>query len=586
MQRMVRAAFLATLLMGGAAMAAENSASPNGSGKGDRLVGLPHSGRSEVIAQHGMAATSQPLATQVALDILKRGGSAVDAAIAANAALGLMEPTGSGMGGDLFALVWDPKAKKLYGYNGSGRAPLGQTLEQLKARLGSRTAIPSFGALSVSVPGAVDGWFALHGRFGRLPIRDVLAPAIAYARDGFPLSPYIAQGWAGNVRRLLASPDVEEKDNLRATFSRDGKTPEAGQIWRNPDLAASLTKLAEGGRDAYYKGDIARTIDAYMKRIGGPLRYEDLAAHQGEWVEPISTSYRGYQVWELPPNTQGLAVLQMLNILEGYDLKAMGHNSADHLHVMVEAKKLAFADRARFYADPAFARIPLAELLSKEYAAERRHRIDMKHASKEVPSGDALLRSDTIYLTTADADGMMVSLIQSNYRGLGSGLVPDRLGFMLQDRGELFALDPAHANVYAPGKRPFHTIIPGFVTKDGDRFLSFGVMGGAMQPQGHTQVLINLIDFAMNVQEAGDAARYQHDGSQEPTGTTMTNGGELWLEGGVRPDVLAELRRRGHDAKLVPGTHYGSYEAILWDKVHGVYHGGTEMRVDGQAAGY
>ncbi|MFC7332489.1 gamma-glutamyltransferase [Rhodocista pekingensis] len=587
-----RAALLALTLAAGLALTAAATAAEAPvaqPGRGDRLVGPNFQGRSEIIARNGMAATSQPLATQVALDILKEGGSAVDAAIAANAALGLMEPTGNGMGGDLFALVWDPKEGKLYGYNGSGRSPRGQTLEQLKARLGGRDSIPGFGSLPVTVPGAVDGWFALHGRFGRLPMQQVLAPAIRYAREGFPLSPFIAQGWARNVARLAAQPDVEETENMLRTFTRDGRPPVAGQMWNNPDLADTLETLAKGGRDAFYKGPVARTIDAYMKRIGGALRYEDFAAHQGAWVEPVSTSYRGYDVWQIPPNGQGLAVLQMLNILEGYDLKAMGHNSADAIHAMVEAKKLAFADRARYYADPDFAAIPLKTLVAKDYARDRRGLIRMDRVATEVPAGRMPESHDTIYLTTADRDGMMVSLIQSNYRGMGSGLVPDGLGFMLQDRGEQFSLEPGHPNVYAPGKRPFHTIIPGFVTKDGKPWLAYGVMGGAMQPQGHVQVLVNMIDFGMNVQAAGDAARWQHDGSPEPVSgpaAAMTDGGVLWLEGGIDPAVLAELTRRGHAASVRPGTHYGSYEAIQRDPVMGVYRGATEMRVDGHAAGY
>lgn len=557
-------------------------------GRGDRLVGENFSGRSEIIAQNGMAATSQPLATQIAIDVLQAGGTAMDAAIAANAALGLMEPTGNGIGGDIFALVWDPKTARLYAYNGSGRAPAGQTLDQLKDRLAKmgRDRIPSFGSLPVTVPGTVDGWFAMHERFGRLPMAQVLEPAIRYSRDGFPLSPYIAKGWARNIDRLKGQADVEETENMLRTYTRDGVPPVAGQVWTNPDLAATLEKLAKGGRDAFYKGDIARTIDSYMKRIGGPLRYEDLAAHQGEWVEPVSTNYRGYDVWQIPPNGQGIATLQMLNILEAYDLKAMGHNSADAIHVMAEAKKLAFADRARWYADQQFVKVPVARLISKEYAAERRRLIDMKKASVNPPPGDMPESRDTIYLTTADKDGMMVSLIQSNYRGMGTGLVPDGLGFMLQDRGEQFALEAGHPNVYAPGKRPFHTIIPGFVTKDGKPWFSYGVMGGPMQPQGHVQVLVNLIDFGMNVQEAGDAARWQHEGSPEPTGTGETSpGGELWLEHGVAPEVLEALKARGHNASYKQ-THYGSYQGILRDHTHGVYRAGTEMRVDGHAAGY
>ncbi|MBP7334580.1 gamma-glutamyltransferase [Niveispirillum sp.] len=555
-------------------------------GRGDRLVGANFAGRSEIIARNGAAATSQPLATQVALSILQQGGSAVDAAIAANATLGLVEPTGSGMGGDLFALIWDPRQNKVVGLNASGRAPKGQTLDDLVKRLGPGKMIPSHGSLSVTVPGAVAGWFELHKKYGKLPMEKVLAPAIAYANDGFPLSPFIAKGWAANFRRFDQMGGViEELDNARKTYLIDGKAPVAGQVFRNPDLAKSLAIVAKGGHDAYYKGPIAKTIDAYMKRIGGPLRYEDFADFKAQWVEPISTNYRGYDIWQIPPNGQGLATLQMLNILEGYDLKAMGHNSADFIHVSVEAKKLAFADRSRWYADPEFVKLPISTLISKEYAAKRRAQIDMKKAG--APETGIMPEShDTIFLSTADKDGLMVALIQSNYRGMGSGLVPDGLGFMLQDRGEQFALDPSHPNVYAPGKRPFHTIIPGFVTKDNQPFAAYGVMGGGMQPQGHTQVLVNMIDFGMNVQEAGDAARWQHEGSPEPTGEAGEGIGIVYVEQGVSPAVIEELKKRGHKVEVKPGLHYGSYEAIVRDHPNGVYRAGTEMRVDGHAAGY
>jgi gamma-glutamyltranspeptidase/glutathione hydrolase len=555
-------------------------------GRGDRLVGANFAGRSEIIARNGAAATSQPLATQVAISILQQGGSAVDAAIAANATLGLVEPTGSGMGGDLFALIWDPKQNKVVGLNASGRAPKGQTLDDLVKRLGPGKMIPSHGSLSVTVPGAVAGWVELHKKYGKLPLDKVLAPAIAYANDGFPLSPFIAKGWAANFRRFDQMGSViEELDNAKKTFLIDGKAPVAGQIFRNPDLAKSLSLVAKGGHDAYYKGPIAKTIDAYMKRIGGPLRYEDFADFKAQWVEPISTNYRGYDVWQIPPNGQGLATLQMLNILEGYDLKSMGHNSADFIHVSVEAKKLAFADRARWYADQEFVKLPISTLISKDYAAKRRAQIDMKKAG--APETGIMPEShDTIFLSTADKDGLMVALIQSNYRGMGSGLVPDGLGFMLQDRGEQFALDPKHPNVYAPGKRPFHTIIPGFVTKDNQPFAAYGVMGGGMQPQGHTQVLVNMIDFGMNVQEAGDSARWQHEGSPEPTGEAGEGVGIVYVEQGVSPAVIEELKKRGHNVEVKPGLHYGSYEAIVRDHVNGVYRAGTEMRVDGHAAGY
>ncbi|MDY4340679.1 gamma-glutamyltransferase [Xanthomonas sp. LF07-6] len=547
----------------------------------DRITGQPFATRSEVIAPHAMAATSQPLATQIALETMREGGSAVDAAIAANAALGLMEPTGNGVGGDLFAIVWDPKTQKLYGYNGSGRSPKALTLAEFQRR--GLKEIPATGPLPVSVPGAVDGWFALHERFGRRTMAQNLAPAIRYARDGHPVAETIAYYWDRSVPRLSQYPGFKEQ------FTIDGHAPRKGELWKNPNLADTLQQIADGGRDAFYKGPIARTIDAYFKANGGFLRYEDLASHHGEWVEPVSTNYRGYDVWELPPNSQGIAALQMLNILEGYDFSKIPFGSAEHVHLFTEAKKLAFADRARFYADPAFQPAPLARLISKDYAAQRRALISMDRALKEVQPGTPkqLEEGDTIYLTVADADGMMVSLIQSNYRGMGSGMAPPGLGFILQDRGEMFVLQKDHPNGYAPGKRPFQTIIPAFVTKDGKPWLSFGVMGGAMQPQGHVQILMNLIDFHMNLQEAGDAPRIQHDGSAEPTGqaTPMRDGGELNLETGFAYDTIRELMRKGHRVIFADGP-YGGYQAIARDPDSGVYYGASESRKDGQAAGY
>ncbi|PCI43381.1 MAG: gamma-glutamyltransferase [Alphaproteobacteria bacterium] len=558
--------------------------------RGDRNVGAQFATRSQIIARHGMAATSIPLVTQIALDILKKGGSAVDAAIAANAATGLMEPTGSGIGGDIFAIVWDPETKKLYGLNGSGRSPMGMSYDDLALALKKRglTAIPSFGSLPVSVPGTVDGWFELHGKFGKLTMKENLAPAISYAREGVPLTQLITYYMTVAGKRYLdPESGVEETENFLKTYYPNGKAPVEGQIFKNPDLANTLSMIADGGRDIFYKGVIADTMDSYMKRIGGRLRKADFVAHYSEWVEPQSVNYRGYDVFELPPNGQGIAALQQLNILEGYDLRAMGHNSADYLHVHAESKKLAFEDRARFYADPTYYKAPLEHLLSKEYAAERRTLIDMKTVIREVkyPDPDVLQNGDTIYLTVADKDGMMVSLIQSNYRGMGSGLVPDGLGFMFQDRGQLFTLKKGHPNVYAPGKRPFHTIIPAFVMKDGKPLMSFGLMGGGMQPQGHAQIITNMIDFGMNVQEAGDVARYRHDGSSQPTGEIMTDGGILNVESGIEAGVVAELRARGHNVKVGKGG-YGGYQMILWDEKLGVYKGASEMRKDGQAAGY
>jgi len=603
---------------------------------GDRVTGRGFATRSEVIARHGMAATSQPLATQIALDILKQGGSAVDAAIAANAALGLMEPTGNGIGGDLFAIVWDPKTGKLHGLNASGRSPSGLTREKLLELVGDRGEIPSHGPLPVSVPGCVDGWFALHQRFGKLPIGEVLAPAIRYAREGFPVSELIAYYWAFGKR-------LERYEGFADTFLPGGAAPGKGEIFRNPRLASTLEKLGAGGREAFYKGELADVMDAFCQRVGCYLRKRDFAEHASTWVEPVSTNYRGYDVWELPPNGQGIAALQMLNILEGHDLAAMGHNSAAYLHHLVEAKKLAFEDRARYYADPDFASVPVDWLISKDYAVQRRELLNPERAGRAYPFGEreqgtgkgerasrdtqghapdsklAALNSglatkeaspaselatrlasadrklrdgDTIYLATADSDRMMVSLIQSNYRGFGSGLCPDGLGFCFQDRGELFTLEEGHPNVYEPQKRPFHTIIPAFITRDGKPLISFGVMGGDMQPQGHVQIVCNLVDFGLNLQEAGDAARFHHEGSTEPTAAVMsggrglmTDGGTLSLESGVDAEVVRQLTQMGHALVNRVGP-YGGYQAIRYDAANDVYIGASESRKDGQAAGY
>ena len=544
----------------------------------DRITGRMFATRSEVIAQYGMAATSQPLATQIALDILKQGGSAVDAAVAANAALGLMEPTGCGIGGDLFAIVWDAETETLHGLNASGRSPSSLSLDVFKQA--GLTQIPARGPLPVTVPGCVDGWFELHARFGRLPMAEILAPAIRYAREGFPVSELVAYYWE------RSAPVLEGYSGFRETFLPGGRAPRKGEVFRNPDLADTYEALAVEGRDVFYRGRIAGIIDRFMRREGGFLTYDDMSAHTSEWVEPVSTSYRGYDVWELPPNGQGITVLQMLNILEGYDIRAMGFGSVDYIHAFVEAKKLAFEDRAAFIGDPEFNEIPLDTLLSKEYAAARRELVSFDRAAPRYDAGNpALNDGDTVYLTVADAAGNMVSLIQSNYRGMGSGLCPDGLGFMLHDRGELFDLEPGRPNTYAPGKRPFHTIIPGFITKDDSPFVSFGVMGGAMQPQGHVQIIVNMIDFGMGLQEAGDAPRIRHVGSSQPTGERMTDGGIVCLESGFSPEVIRELQKLGHRVShAVDG--FGGYQAILYDEYQKVYYGASESRKDGQAAGF
>jgi gamma-glutamyltranspeptidase / glutathione hydrolase len=587
----------------------------------DRITGKNFATRSEVLARHGIVCTSVPAATEVGIDILKHGGSAVDAAIAANATLGLMEPVSNGIGGDLFAIVYSAKENKLYGINGSGRSPAGLSYEQMKAELAKlhRETIPPIGMLPISVPGTVDAWAELHKKFGKLKLSDDLAPAIRYAEEGFPVTELIAYYWAFGPRlyKGLSGAFFE-------TYTLDGKgrTPAKGDIFKNPDLAKTLRLIGEKGRDAFYKGEIADKIDAFMRANGGFLRKTDFEKHTSTWVEPVSTSYRGYDVFELPPNGQGIATLQMLNILEGFDLRAMGRNSPETLHTMIEAKKIAWADRAKFYADPAFAKIPLAGLLSKKYAAERRKLIDPNRAAKKVEAGNPdgsdasgftrptglrpvdaqqarsllaemsvdahLPKGDTIYLCAADDEGNMVSLIQSNYRGMGSGIVVPGLGFMFQDRGELFSMDPSHANVYAPGKRPFHTIIPGFVMKDGKPWEAFGVMGGGMQPQGHVQVLTNQIDFGLKVQEAGDASRWQHEGDNEPTGEKMTgSGGYVEVESGIPYETVRELRKKGHDVRFDVGG-YGGYQAIKVEMHDGqrVYVGASESRKDGMAAGY
>jgi len=542
----------------------------------DRITGRDFATRSEVIAQNGMAATSQPLATQVALDILKKGGTAIDAAIAANAVLGVVEPTGCGIGGDLFAIIWSAEKEKLYGLNASGRSPRLLKMEYFKNK--GYDFIPSTGPLPVSVPGCVDGWFEMHEMFGKLPIKDILQPAINYARDGFPVSEVIA------YYLNIGTQSLKDFPNIKETYMPNGKSPAKGEIFKNPKLANTLDKIAKGGRNEFYRGSIAKTIAAFMKSQGGFLTYDDMARHSSEWVEPVSSSYRGYDVWELPPNGQGIATLQILNILEGYNLEEMGFGSAEYIHLFTEAKKLAFEDRAKFYADPRFSETPVQQLISKKYAAERRKLINRERAGKVYDPGK-IEAGNTIYLTVADKYGNMVSLIQSNYRGMGSGMCPTGLGFILQDRGEMFSLDEGHANAYAPGKRPFHTIIPGFITKNGKPWISFGVMGGDMQPQGHAQIIINLVDFKMNLQEAGDAPRIYHTGSSEPTGEQMTDGGILCLENGFRWEEIQKLLSMGHRIEWNLGG-YGGYQAIMLDDKNKVWYGASESRKDGQAAGY
>ena len=540
----------------------------------DRILGKDFASRSEVIATNGMAATSHPLATQTAIDVLKGGGNAIDAAIAANAVLGLVEPTGCGIGGDLFAIVWIDEDKKLYGLNSSGPAPKDMSIGKLKAM--GIDKIPPYGPLPVTVPGAVAGWTALHKRFGNKPFDELFNNAIYYADNGFPVTEVVG------YYLQLSSERYKDYPNFADVWMPNGEALKKGDVFVNKDLSNTYKQIAKSYGESFYKGDIAQTISEFIVEQGGFLTVDDLKSYKPEWIKPVSSNYRGYDVWELPPNGQGIAALQILNILEQYEIDNMGHNSVEYIHLFTEAKKLAYEDRAKYYADMNFADVPVEELISKKYALERNKLINLKKASSSYKSG-IFEDGDTIYMTVADKDGNMISLIQSNYRGMGSGMVPPNLGFMLQDRGEMFSLDPSHRNSLVGGKRPFHTIIPAFITKDDKPFISFGLMGGGMQPQGHAQIVVNLIDFKMNLQEAGDAPRIRHFGSSEPTGEIMSNGGYLSLESGVGSDVRNELTKKGHNLKNEPGG-YGGYQAIM--KLNNVYYGASESRKDGHASGY
>ena len=642
-------------------------------GPGDRMPsGRDLGTRSAVVAPNAAAATAHPLATQTALDVMKAGGNAMDAAIAANAMLGLVEPTGNGIGGDLFAIVYDPRTRQLYGYNGSGRSPMGMTLADAQAAADTfrdGEGLPPFGSVPVTVPGTVDGWFALHQRFGRRSMASNLAPTVKYAREGAPIPEVIAFYWGRSEARFAAAAEsgmLEEFKNAKRTYF--SPTPVEGSLFRNPDLANTLERIGRNGRDEFYRGQTARTMDAYFKRIGGKMRYEDFAAHKGEWVEPLCVEYRDLvKLCELPPNTQGVAALQMLQMLQRFDLREMGYGSPDALMAQIEAKRLAFEYRARSYADPAYRddhdpigyidplrTNPLSAYISLERPLNSPSRaVDeietsfvgtsedcgnfmaknnetepdwimitpgvRKCIDAKLSSGNALIEKhknqadkkleagDTTYLTVTDSDGMMVSLIQSNYRGMGSGLVADGLGFMFQDRGELFSLDPDHPNVFEPNKRPFHTIIPAFAYKKDmpgcqvraapievacpyEPWLSFGLMGGGMQPQGHVQIILNLIDFDMGLQEAGDAARWEHRGGCEPTDDL--NGdeceadvGTVHLESGIPVESREELERRGHTV-VCCNANGGGYQAIMRDFETGAWIAATEMRKDGSADGY
>ncbi|HEY2179091.1 MAG TPA: gamma-glutamyltransferase family protein [Caulobacteraceae bacterium] len=589
---MRRRTFLATLPLAAAASTSAGGAIPPrrdaAVGRpdihgGDRIAGAGFASRSTVWGLHGAAATAHPLATQTAIAMLKAGGSAVDAAIAANIALGLLEPISCGVGGDCFAMVWDPKSGKLAGLNGSGRSPRSLSLATQRARA-KNGFIASHGATSVSTPGAVDAWWTLHQRYGRLKWAELFAPAIEMAQAGTPVPQTIAYYLAAS-HRFFTRPDtgIEEVDNYKKVWAPNGATPGEGEVFANPALAHTYRLIAAGGREGFYGGEVAATIDAYFKRIGGWLSAADLAAHHSEWVEPRSTGYRGVDVWALPPNSQGLSTLQILNILERFDLAGMGFQSPASLHAQIEAKRLAFEDRARYFADPDFAKAPIDWLISKDYAAQRAALIRPDRILTPVHAGQAPSHGDTTYLCAADAEGMMVSLIQSNYRGMGSGLSPDGLGFMFQDRGELFSLRDGDADIYAPGKRPFQTIIPGFATRGGEPWLAFGVMGGDMQPQGQAQMIVNLVDYGLGLQEAGDSPRWHHEGSSEPTGAPQEGVGTLRLEAGVPPATREALAALGWKFGASDGG-FGGYQAI--QRWPGRYAAATEMRKDGVALAY
>ena len=540
----------------------------------DRITGLEFASRSEVIATNGMAATSHPLATQTAISILKNGGNAIDAAIAANAVLGLVEPTGCGIGGDLFAIIWSADEKKLFGLNSSGPAPKNISINKLKQK--GLEKIPPYGPLPLTVPGAVAGWVSIHKKFGLLEFNKLFNDAINYAENGFPVTELVSYYLERSSEIFAAYP------NFKDVWMPNGKTPKKGEIFINKNLAENYKEIANTYGKSFYSGKIAENIVNTVNAQGGFFTMSDLNSFEPEWINPVSTNYRGYDVWELPPNGQGIAALQILNILERFDIESMGFGTSDYIHLFTEAKKVVYEDRAKYYADTNFSNIPVEKLISKEYANERSKLINLKKSSKSFNPGNLEI-GDTIYLTVADSFGNMVSLIQSNYRGMGSGVVPDNTGFMLQDRGEMFSLDPNHMNSLMPGKRPFHTIIPAFVTKNDKPFISFGLMGGAMQPQGHAQIIVNLVDFKMNLQEAGDAPRIRHVGSSQPTGEKMLDGGYLSLEKSFDKNEISKLKKMGHKFQYDLGG-FGGYQAIMIKD--GVYYGASESRKDGHASGY
>ena len=539
--------------------------------------------RSTLISQNGMVCASQPLAAMVGVDILKAGGNCVDAAIATNAMLGLTEPNMCGIGGDLFAILWIEKEQKLIGLNASGRAPYDWTLEQAQ-KLGLES-IPRKSPLSWTVPGCVSGWQALLDRFGKLNFTECLGPAIDYAEKGFPLSPIIAEFFNFEFLNNIFNTDAYAHPSLATVYNPDSIVPGYGDIFVNPLLAKSYRSIAKDGADAFYKGEIAEQIVAISKREGGFMSMRDLTDHHIDWVEPVSTGYRGWDVWEIPPNGQGITALQMLNILENFDIGNLEHNSAEHLHLLIEAKKLAFEDRAKYYADMEFANVPLEWLISKEYGKKRAALIDSRRARNDFQYGDPKLDTDTVYLCTADNEGNMVSLIQSIYYPFGSTICPDGAGFAMQNRGQAFSLDPDHRNRLESHKRPFHTIIPAFLTRDGKAVMPFGVMGGDFQPEGHSQVLMNMVDFGMSIQQAGEQSRISHVGSSNPWGGRMENGGELVRERGLPEATQQGLKELGHRFSERIISH-GGYQAIWREENPRRYFGGSDPRKDGAALGY
>ncbi len=551
---------------------------------GDRLAGSPFASRSVVWGMNGVAATSHPRATLVAIDILRKGGSAVDAAIAANATLGVVEPTANGIGGDAFFLMWDPALGKVVGLNGSGHSPAGLSLDTLRAK-SPRGRVPFHGAAAVTVPGAVDAWWTMHQRYGKLPWKDLMQPAADVAEEGMPIGLMIADRMKSDMAGFMRpNSGIEEIENIKAVYYTRGRTPKEGEIVRNPDLARTLRMIGEGGRDAYYDGPIADTIEAYFIRIGGWMTREDLAAQHARWVEPNQVDYRaGVTVYGMPPNSQGPTTLQMLSILKNFDMRDAGLMSALSIHLQAEAKRLAFEDRARWFADPDFAEIPMDMLLSDSYGMQRASLIRPDRPMDRAFPGDAPNQGGTTYLTVSDSSGMMVSLIQSNYAGMGSGLMPDRLGFSFQNRGAGFSLQDGSPNLYAPRKRPFHTIIPGFATKNGQPWLAFGVMGGGMQPQGQTQIILNMVDYDLDLQAAGDCPRWRHDGSSEPIGVYTPGLGTLKLETGVPETTKALLAKVGWTVGGTDGG-FGGYQATMFTGE--CFGAASEMRKDGLALGY